>query len=403
MQNERNALKAGIFIIISVVLLIGAILMISGSARLLDSWQTRTVEFTLADNIGGLRVGDEVRIGGYKVGSVRQIDIAGLDVPGSPRVIVTFSIPQKYVVRDGARINVETQVTGSSALNIDYLGGGAEMPLAAAIKGSPSWMSQIGGIVGRANGLLEDVRSGTLPKVNAAIDRADATGVAFTTTANEATETIKDVRSKIDPMVEKYHQVGDRASEMMVEIRDLVGDTKSDFRGTVANLNAATGAVKDKLPLAMDKINEVLAKLEGSVEDAAAALKDVRKTAEHTKEIADSARSIIQSNRSRIDAMIVSLKVTGDNLKAATAEIRRSPWRLLYKPGKGEMANLNLFDSARQFAEGANDLSDAAGALRDALAAGQSQEQIKPLVEKLDASFSKFGQIETTLWENVQE
>src|SRR5690606_22892487 len=98
-----------------------------------------------------------------------------------------------------------------------------------------------------------------------------------------------------------------------------------------------------------------------------------------------------------------SLKKTGDNLKAASAEIRRSPWRLLYKPGKNEMANLNLFDSARAFAEGANDLADATTALRDALQTQQlDDQQLRNLLERLDLTFQKFNQVEQELRNQVE-
>ena len=124
----------------------------------------------------------------------------------------------------------------------------------------------------------------------------------------------------------------------------------------------------------------------------------------NAKELTGSAKGVLVGNRSRLDAIFASVKTTGDNLKAASAEIRRSPWRLLYKPAKGEMANLNLYDAARQFAEGANDMNDAATALRDALAAKELDEkQLKGFVERLDKSFVSFQQVEKTLWERVRE
>jgi len=122
------------------------------------------------------------------------------------------------------------------------------------------------------------------------------------------------------------------------------------------------------------------------------------------KDVSGSARSILVGNRTRIDSIVASVKTTGDNLKAASAEIRRSPWRLLYKPNKGEMANLNLYDAARQFAEGANDMTDAATALRDALATTDVDEkQIRAMVGRLDKSFTNFQEVEKTLWERVKE
>jgi len=124
----------------------------------------------------------------------------------------------------------------------------------------------------------------------------------------------------------------------------------------------------------------------------------------HTRDLAGSARNIVVGNRGKFDSMIAALKTTADNLKAASAEIRRSPWRLLYKPGPGEMANLNLFDAARQFSEGANALNDATLALRDALNNPDiSKEDIQKLMDQVDQSFSHFKEVEQKLWKNVEK
>ena len=127
-------------------------------------------------------------------------------------------------------------------------------------------------------------------------------------------------------------------------------------------------------------------------------------TAAHTKDITGSAREILLGNRGKIDEMIASLRSTSENLKGASVEIRRSPWRLLYHPSPGEMANLNLYDSARQFAEGANNLSDAATALRDQMKVqpGDTTETAA-LVKKLDDSFAHFQEVEQQLWSRVKE
>jgi hypothetical protein len=117
-----------------------------------------------------------------------------------------------------------------------------------------------------------------------------------------------------------------------------------------------------------------------------------------------SANSVITGNKSRLDGMIASLKATGDNLKYASSEIRRSPWRLLYKPPKNEVSNLNIFDSARQFAEGANDLNDAASALRDVMNnKNASPEDVKKMMERVEKSFTNFSEVEKKLWAEVKE
>src|SRR5690606_21094860 len=114
---------------------------------------------------------------------------------------------------------------------------------------------------------------------------------------------------------------------------------------TAANVAAVTASINRKLPGMLDHINALVARLNDTVGQANEALVDIRDTAANARELSAAARSVVVSNRSRFDDMIASMKVTADNLKGASAEIRRSPWRLLYKPARGEMANLNLFDT----------------------------------------------------------
>src|ERR1700733_6639222 len=71
MRTDRNALKSGVFIIVTVCLIIAIIIGIQGAANFGVAKQVRTVSFALADDIGGLQAGDEVRVGGFKVGAVR--------------------------------------------------------------------------------------------------------------------------------------------------------------------------------------------------------------------------------------------------------------------------------------------------------------------------------------------
>jgi ABC-type transporter Mla subunit MlaD len=389
MNKDRNALKAGTFIVVAVILSAAIVVAIKDFGHFAEATVVRSVRFKLADDLGGLRVGDEVRVGGFKVGSVLTVEPVNADNGQEAALVVTYSLPKKFVLREGAKVGVQSGLTGSTVMNIEDLGRGPVLADGAVVAG------------------LADPKTRLFAQLGEV--KFDETIAAFKKTADEATGTIADVRKKIDPAFDKYANVADRAGETMVNARDVLGESKTDLRGTFANLNAATTTVKDKLPQTIDNANAVLTKLQttvdkvqGSLEKVQTALDDVKSTVSNAKDLSAGAKSVIVGNRSRLDAIVASLKTTGDNLKAASSEIRRSPWRLLYKPGKGEMANLNLYDSARQFAEGANNMTDAATALRDALASKDVDgKQIQALVEKLDKSFTSFQKVEGQLWERV--
>ena len=434
MAKERNHVKAGAFILISAALIVAVIFSIRGIGQLFAPHQRRTVSFRLSDDLGGLQVGDEVRLGGFKVGVVEGIEVRG-DVsevalasdegesdaanPGgaaSPtsgpadaapatqsapppadtnRLLVTFTLPKDYQLREDAVVVVQTTITGTASLNISSMGSPDAAPAGElALIGQPSGLNALLGTLGELGPELKPMVA-------------------------DARVAVADVKTRVVP---RLSETLGSIKEAGAHLEDMLGESKGDFRQTVANLKESTGTIKEKLPPTMDNLRETtgtlkeklpgtmdaakafIVRLDNTVKDTEGTLTDVKATMTNLKDVSAKAREIVGGNKGKLDTMIASLKTTGDNLKAASVEIRHSPWRLLYKPGKGEMANLNLYDSARQFADGAGSLNDAALALRDALENKDAKpEEIEALLVKLDRSFSNFREVEDKLWTLVQE
>src|SRR3954468_23009314 len=142
MTNERNAFKAGLFIILSIVLILIVKVMIKGVGRFTEPILLRTVEFSLTDNIGGLRIGDDVRVGGLKIGIVKAIDLIP-QADGSERIRIAFTMPARIPLHRNAHMQVESTVTGTSDLNIDSLGDGALLAENEPLVGSPGTLNAI--------------------------------------------------------------------------------------------------------------------------------------------------------------------------------------------------------------------------------------------------------------------
>ena len=395
MKKERNAFKAGLFIVISIALILGVIVAINGVGTLVEPDQVRTATFALGDDVGGVRVGDDVRVGGVKVGIVRSINIQpATDGKGDPTVVIHFNMPRRLTLRDGARIGVQTTLTGGAWLNFRSLGTGQPLPDDRILKGEPGFYTTLTNTIDELGpeikALAHDIRTVTLPKVN--------------DTAENAKQLTGDLRARVENIVERYNVVVQRLTEVMTNLRDILGDTKPDIRGALANINAASGSLKEKLPVVLDDFDKLMKKVNAELDSTTGVLADIKATVVNLRDATGSARSLLVTNRSKLDDMIASLKTAGDNLKFATAEIRHSPWRLLYKPHPGEVANLNLYDSTRLFAEGANDMSAAATALRDALNDPKADKaKIEQLARKLDDSFAEFQKVEGDLWKRVKE
>jgi ABC-type transporter Mla subunit MlaD len=367
--------------------------------RFTEERVTRLVTFKLSDDIGGLRVGDDVRVGGAKVGNVQSIEFVDLD-GDNPHIQVAFTTPARFKLRQETKMGIQVTLTGAPSLNIESLGQGQEYALADLIPGRPDPKTallaslgeagpDIAGMAKDARLVAADIRQQTVPKANAALD-------SFKGTGDSATSLVSDVKTQIPSAVEKYNGVADKTGTMMQSITDMIGPSTTDWKGLMANLNSASGTVKEQLP-------GMLTKMESTIDGAHKAMEEIQMTVSNTTEISESLKQVLGRNESKLEGIIVSLKTTGDNLKAASAEIRRSPWRLLYKPAPNEVANLNVYDSARQFAEGANELNDAASALRDALkTGGATEKEIQEMMNRLEKSFSNFREVESKLWSEVK-
>lgn len=413
MSKQRNALRAGIFILFAIAMVFVVVVATQRGVGLFEPLQFRTIVFSLKDDIGGLRIGDDVRIGGYKVGVVRDIQIATQTVssatqPAAPGIVVTFSMPKKYDLHTDAVVSIQGTVTGQSWLNFEGLGQGPLLSSDDQLKGLPSALSvafavlrdaapKIDRTLANVEQITADARTQTLPLVNRTITKAGETADTFTQTGQAATALVNDLEGHLKPIVNAYYAVADSAIRALTEIGDLFGSSKSDFRDTVANLKSATATVSGKLPDWAKRIDEVLGGLSSAITDANAAIKDIKSTMA-------TANEVIAGNKGKLEGMIKHLDGAATNLELFTAEISARPWRLLYSPKSSEVENLVLFNAAREFAQGASELNDAARALRDASNSPHTDpEKIEKAKEQLNKAFEGFKTVEQKLWDQVRK
>ncbi len=355
MPKQRNAVKAGLFIVVSLALAFAVVIAIKGISGFVEKMQLRRVSFTLQDDLSGLRIGDDVRLGGFKIGDVRSIEIVTGDDPRLAKcpggvnkdqayILVSFAMPEKFQLRKGAKIGIQSTVTEKTCLNVSNVGQGDTIAADVPLVGSPSALSSLMTALGESgskindiltsaqqsvtniNGMITDIRprvSGIMDDVRGkTIPNASATLASFKATGDAATELIKQIQGYIKPIVNKYHVLADAGTKMLDQFGGVIGDTKPDLRQTMANLRDATGTIKDELPQIARRVKGLLDNLSGTIDSARTALVQ---TMENTRDMTGAAKSVIVGNKSRLDNMIRSLGATALNLEYASADLKVRP------------------------------------------------------------------------------
>jgi hypothetical protein len=140
-----------------------------------------------------------------------------------------------------------------------------------------------------------------------------------------------------------------------------------------------------------EQIEQTTVKVNSALETAQAAIKNIKELVEDE----------------RIDSIINNISEVSINLKLTTQEVRRAPWKLLYKPKKKEYKIQALIDSAGAFAAGAERLDNTAMRLNKLVTASDSKSQLdidkmESMVSELEATFEQFQKAEKKFWEELK-
>ena len=132
------------------------------------------------------------------------------------------------------------------------------------------------------------------------------------------------------------------------------GEYTEGFDAAIANVEVMT---EDGVAITHRLRDETLARVDDALDAGAEAISQLSTTMRRID--LQVANAIPQ-----VQAFLQDALVAAGEMKLATIEIRRSPWRILYQPQPGELANENLFAAARDFTIAAGEVRSAAESLQ---------------------------------------
>lgn len=342
-----NTIRAGAFLLTTALLALVIIIVLAKT-----SWLTRkhsyVIHFQMTDGVAGLERGAEVRVSGLKVGRVTDIH----EKFDEDRIDVVVEMDATIKVFRNAEVLRSQALLGNySWLNFPSLGGppAAALPDGGELDAKPS-----GGLLatlvgpqnaGRANQMFDDLAQFTGSLRNFADEQYPKKIVPI---LDDATTLVASARKDYEVWRGDIGSTLKSASSAAGKLDTTMDDAKvmvSDARAVVAHFREKN----------LSQVDAILDEAQAGTTSFANALQTL--DTELATRLPD------------IRAMLADLRTAAAQVKLATMEVRRSPWKLLYKPSGDELTRENLYEAARAFALASSDLRVAGETLQAALRA----------------------------------
>jgi len=328
-QHDFTAteIKAGILVLVSLIILVGFLAAIRGCRPRDESAKTFYAVFT---DISGLNRGADVRFGGVRVGKVTAIEP---DPEDRARIRVTAVVEGRAPVNHGSVASIE-QVTLTTEKHLEISTGGADEPLhesgdtlGSSGGGGLFDVPDLEGVTTRLEIMLDGINAllgvdgGGDPE---AVDLAEVLASLKTTldegagVARSAGDIIDDNRQGIDQIITRLAALELTATELMTQIDGVIEENRGSIHQSFENLEELTGELNQR-------VDELMAALQT--------------TFQYLQDLGGNSSDLMDDQRPTIEEMLLNLQETTRNLKEFSRILAEQPDALIR--GKGQHGRKN--------------------------------------------------------------
>lgn len=328
-QHDFTAteIKAGILVLVSLIILVGFLAAIRGCRPRDESAKTLYAVFT---DISGLNRGADVRFGGVRVGKVIAIEP---DPEDRARIRVTAVVEGRAPVNHGSVASIE-QVTLTTEKHLEISTGGADEPLhesgdtlTSSDGGGLFDVPDLEGVTTRLEAMLDGINAllgvadGGDPE---AVDLAEiltslkATLDEGAGVARSAGAVIDDNREGIDQIITRLAALEQTATDLMAQLNEVIGENRGSIYQSFENLEQLTGELNAR-------VDELLATLQT--------------TFQYLQDLGGNSSDLMDDQRPTIEEMLLNLQEATRNLKEFSRILAEQPDALIR--GKGQHGRKN--------------------------------------------------------------
>lgn len=375
-ESQRNNIRMGIFVSLSLLLGVGVVVALTGAFDALrGATNQHTVRFTVQSGVSNLKPGSEVRVGGMRLGEVTALR-PRFEIGEPFRYIdVDFNLDRNVRLYDNARILVTSPLIGAEAwLDITSVGDGAVATGSLHGADRVGMLTSLLGDEGAAHAqqMLEDSRRFTefLASVQ---DEYDSNVMPILENIQNASVEAQELAARIrgedwprwadsfDTLLswavqstQNVDAIFAEGQGLLVDGREVIADNREDVRETIANVRAASETWRT----ITQRINdETIQRVHALLESGQAGLDELHAAISTLRSDYDGWSTAVSESLGRAN-------IASQQLSLTMTEVRRSPWKVLYRPSEKELEHELLYEAARSFAVAAADLKSASTAMQ---------------------------------------
>lgn len=407
-------MMAGGLVLVAIIGTVVVTVLIAGGLEFVGK-RTYTVRFPLNVGVAGLERGAEVTLGGRRVGNVKSVEFEN-GAPGEINdIVVVIAVNKDVQFREGVWAFLERPLLGStSSINFIALGDGAPIadgPIPGRLS-PPSFLAQAGygdqeaanlrsmlqrgsDLMEKAEGAVDDFRSSIIADVRAITSDARVRYDTWAGRIDSITANLDEGVARGKEVVADIHLRVDQIQELLSTAQAYLDENRGDVRAFIQRGRS----ISEKGDQFMDRLGgEIADQLEGLLEDGRAAMADARGALERID-------GVLAEQVPNVRKGMANFRLASDQLRDSMAEIRRSPWRLLYRPDTREIEYELLYDSARIYASAVSDLRAATESLQVIIETGGRAatrgETLEPMLDDLYRAFEKYGSAEQLFLDEI--
>jgi ABC-type transporter Mla subunit MlaD len=392
-DKQRNNVKAGVFVLLSLIL---GLVIISVLTNLWDTITVRTNRyhalFSVKDGVSTLSTGSKVRLGGLGIGTVTSVTPSiGKNTPIT-NIDVYFDINADIELYTNLHLEIHSGLLGSKAwLLINDVGSGDLATSETLLSGSSTTM--VGQFLG--NKADEDIRQTleALRKITNALTK-DGDALRMIIGNEESDQISQAITSAKNGLLS--------IQELSASLQTVWPSWETSFSGLLTSAKNLPTKIDSTLQNIQEMIGDIRATILPKVERTMTSLES------SSKAIASMTQSLHGSSpkwSNKVSSILSNVDQITARAKSAVDDISASPWRLLYRPTDREIAYEQLNDASWQLLSALTELRESAAGLRSLVAAKNSPfdtNEAASLAESLLESESAFQSAREAILERMR-